>query len=144
MDSTIRWLAHALCIACVLPLAVAHAQPTRNLHPGPLPAEFRGCDATGSCRFVFETSGLQALQPHPVRPEGVPHGAPDDTIAIAVRDRLNALMSSMIHQHKRIVLHDLRALDDGSLAARVTVNEAEVARDPILLELGERMAGIGR
>ncbi|MEX0957675.1 MAG: hypothetical protein WDZ63_00155 [Burkholderiales bacterium] len=137
-------LAHALCIACALPLACAHAQPTRNLHPGPLPAEFRGCDAAGSCHFVFETSVLPAVPPHRVRPDGVPHGAPDDIVAIAVRDRLNALMSSMIHQHKRIVLHDLRALGDGSLAARITVNEADVARDPVLLELGQRVAGTGQ
>jgi len=59
----------------------------------------------------------------------------DDIVSIAVRDRLNALLASMIHQNKRIVLHDLRELDDKTFAATVTVNGADVAADPMLLEL---------
>ena len=63
----------------------------------------------------------------------------DDAISIAVRDRLNTLLASMIHQSKRVVLHDLRELDDGTFAATVTVNGAKLASDPILLELHEKI-----
>jgi len=64
---------------------------------------------------------------------------PDDAaISIAVRDRLNALFANMIHQNKRIVLHDLRELNDGTFAATVTVNSEDVASDPILLELRQK------
>ena len=59
----------------------------------------------------------------------------DDAISIAVRDRLNAMLSSFVHQHKRIVLYDLRELGDGTFAATVTVNESELASDPVLQEL---------
>lgn len=41
----------------------------------------------------------------------------------------------MIHQHKRIELHDLRELPDGTFAAEVTVNEVPLAQDALLLEL---------
>ncbi len=68
----------------------------------------------------------------------------DDAGSIAVRDRLNALLASMIHQHKHIVLHDLRELDDGTFAATVTVNGVNVASDPILLELREELTGTTR
>ena len=68
----------------------------------------------------------------------------DDGISIAVRDRLNALLASMIHQHKRIVLHDLRELDDGTFAATVTVNGVNLASDPILVELNEKIARASR
>ena len=68
----------------------------------------------------------------------------DDAISVAVRDRLNALLASMIHQAKRIVLHDLRELDDGTFAATVTVNGANVASDPILVELREKRTGTTR
>ena len=51
------------------------------------------------------------------------------------------LLASMVHQHKRIVLHDLRELDDGTFAATVTVNEASLESDPILLELREKLTG---
>jgi len=66
------------------------------------------------------------------------HG--DDAISIAVRDRLNALLANMIHQSKHIVLHDVRELDDGTFAATVTVNGANLASDPILLELQEKVS----
>jgi hypothetical protein len=75
-----------------------------------------------------------------VRLDGVAAAQGDDALAIAVRDRLNALLASMIHQHKRIRLHGLRKLEDGTYAAAVTVNEADVASDPTLLEL-RRNAG---
>jgi hypothetical protein len=63
---------------------------------------------------------------------------PDEAIAIAVRDRLNALLSNMIHQAKHIELHDLRKLDDGTFAATVTVNGIDLASDPVLAELRQK------
>jgi hypothetical protein len=68
----------------------------------------------------------------------------DAVIGSAVRDRLNALLASMIHQHKQILLHDLRELEDGTYAARVTANGADVAADPQLLELRAKRPGAGR
>jgi hypothetical protein len=70
-----------------------------------------------------------------VYPDGVPRTFFDEVAATAVRDRMNALLASMIHQHKRIVLHDLREAGDGAYAARVTVNEADLASDPVLRDL---------
>ena len=60
-----------------------------------------------------------------------------DATAIAVRDRLNSLMSNMIHQHKRIELQDLRKLDDGTYAASIKVNGIDLRADPTLKELME-------
>lgn len=65
------------------------------------------------------------------------HG--DEPVANALRDRLNAVLASMIHQHKRIVLHDLRELPDGTFEAEVTVNEAPLAQDPLLLDLAKQI-----
>jgi hypothetical protein len=77
-----------------------------------------------------------------VYPDGVPRTFSDEVAATAVRDRMNALLASMIHQHKRIVLHDLREAGDGAYAARVTVNEADLASDPVLRDLhGQHRAG---
>lgn len=76
---------------------------------------------------------------HRVRPDGVSRMPGDDAVSIAVRDRLNALLASMIHQHKRILLHELRALDDGTFAATVTVNGENLATDPLLQELQQRI-----
>ena len=73
-----------------------------------------------------------------VRPAGVPRISGDEDVALALRDRLNALLASMIHQHKRIELHDLRELDDGTFAATITVNGAELAADPVLEKLGAK------
>ena len=73
-----------------------------------------------------------------MRPDGVLRTPGDAAISIAVRNRLNALLADMIHQAKRIVLHDLRELDDGTFAATVTVNGVNVESDPILLELREK------
>ena len=105
-------------------------------HPGhaePVEAQFRGCDSAGWCRFWIEPLHPSEEPLHRVRPDGVspmPGGA---AISVAVRDRLNALLANMIHQAKRIVLKDLRELDDGPFSATVTVNGANVASDPILL-----------
>jgi hypothetical protein len=101
-------------------------------------AQFRGCDSAGWCRFWIEPLHPAQESLHRVRPDGVARMPGDAAIAIAVRDRLNALLADMIHQSKRIVLEDLRELDDGTFAATVTVNGANVESDPILLELREK------
>jgi hypothetical protein len=98
-------------------------------------AAFRGCDVSGWCRFRMDS-------PHPsgqtdlfLRPEGIPQPTSDQAMAIALRDRLNALLSNMIHQAKRIELHALRELDDGTYTASVTVHGVDVASDPVIAEL---------
>jgi hypothetical protein len=116
-------------------------------HPGhaaPVEAQFRGCESAGWCRFWIEPLHPLAEPRRRVRPDGVSRMPGDDAISIAVRDRLNALLANMIHQSKRIVLHDLRELDDGTFAARVTVNGANLASDPILLELHEKLTSTMR
>jgi hypothetical protein len=75
-----------------------------------------------------------------VRPDGVLRMSGDDALSIAVRNRLNALLSDMIHQAKHIDLNDLRKLDDGSYAATVTVTGVALASDPVLVELREEAA----
>jgi hypothetical protein len=127
-----------------LPLAArAQAPQPDPAHPATVEAEFRGCQAVGWCQFQID-----ALDPtqsvHRVRPDGVVRTQDSDAIAVAVRNRLNALLAGMIHQHKRILLHDLRALEDGTFAAAVTVNGANVASDPMLLELRGASAGTMR
>jgi hypothetical protein len=92
-------------------------------------AQFRGCDAAGWCRFSVEPGSESVYR---VRPDGVAWGPDGSDSAVAVRDRLNALLSSMIHQHKRIVLIGARRLEDGSYEATVIVNEADVANDEVL------------
>ena len=74
-----------------------------------------------------------------MRPDGVSRTPRDDGISVAMRNRLNALLANMIHQSKRIVLDDLRELDDGTFAATVTVNGVNLASDPILLELRDKL-----
>lgn len=96
-------------------------------------AEFRGCESAGWCRFTIDA----AMPEIRVRPDGSEALPCDDASAIAVRDRLNALLSSMIHQHKRIELGDLREPGDGSYAAAVTVNGLPLADDPALMKLRE-------
>lgn len=121
----------AAASACLLSIpAPGNAASARSVE-----AEFRGCDAAGWCKFRIEAAREDPL--YRVRANGVaraPAGAP---VSIAVRNRLNALLSSMIHQNKQIVLEDLRALDDGTFAATITVNGQNVASDPMLVELGE-------
>jgi hypothetical protein len=117
-------------------LAHAHQQPLS----APVEAQFRGCDAAGWCRFWFATTEPAEDPLHRVRPDGVARFAADDAMSIAVRNRLNQLLSSMIHQNKHIVLHALRKLDDGTFAATVIVNDADVAADPILVELRAQRA----
>ena len=101
--------------------------------PDSVQAEYRGCEAAGWCRFELAPPlhGHSSLR---VRPAGIT-AVPGDAGANALRDRLNALLASMIHQHKRIELHDLRELPDGTFAAEVMVNEVPLAQDALLLEL---------
>lgn len=104
-------------------------------------AEFRGCESAGWCRFRIESPAASPQALYRVRPEGVAAVDGSDARDVATRDRLNALLASMIHQHKRIRLLGMRALDDGTYAATVTVNEADVAADPVLRELGRAASG---
>ena len=103
--------------------------------PAPVEAQFRGCESAGWCLFWIESLDPLEQSLHRVRSDGVSRMPGDEAISIAMRDRLNALLANMIHQSKRIVLHDLRKLDDGTFAATVTVNGANLASDPIILEL---------
>jgi len=104
-------------------------------HAAPVEAQFRGCESAGWCKFWIESPDPLAESLHRVRPDGVARTPGDEAISNAVRDRLNALLASMIHQNKRVALHDLRELDDGTFAATVTVNESDLRSDPILQEL---------
>jgi hypothetical protein len=113
-------------------------------HVEPLEAQFRGCESAGWCRFWIESLDPLAASLHRVRPNGVVQLPGDEATRIAVRDRLNALLASMIHQSKHIVLHDLRELDDGTFAATVTVNSQALASDPILVELREEITRTNR
>ena len=118
------------------------ADPTAPPLPGHAPAveaQFRGCESAGWCRFWIEPMRPAEESLYRVCPDGVGRMPGDEAISIAVRDRLNAVLANMIHQSKRIVLHDLRELDDGTFAATVTVNGANLASDPILLELHEKL-----
>jgi hypothetical protein len=119
--------------------ATIRAEPR---YPPAIEAGFRGCDSAGWCRFAIDALDPSS-SPYRVRPDGVLQ-TPVAGIAIAVRDRLNALLASMIHQHKRIVLHGLRELDDGTFAATVTVNDLNLASDPILVELRANVTGMAR
>jgi hypothetical protein len=102
-------------------------------------AEFRGCDAAGYCRFWVEPIPVTAESLLRVRPDGISRTSGDYGISIAIRDRINALLSNMIHQAKHIVLLDLRKLDDGTFAATIIVNDANLTSDPVLQELNEKI-----
>jgi hypothetical protein len=97
-----------------------------------VPAEFRGCESARTCRFWIEASKPFTESLLVVRPNGVIAG---DADATAARNRMNILMSNMIHQHKRIELQDLRKLDDGAYAASIEVNGMDLSEDPILVNL---------
>jgi hypothetical protein len=107
-------------------------------------AEFRGCNAAGWCGFWFVPTRPSEEPLHHLWPDGVVRAPADRAIAVAVRDRLNALLANMIHQNKQIVLHHLRELDDGTFAATVTVNGQDVASDPTLLELRNQLSSTTR
>lgn len=116
-----------LVLAMVVVMQVAAAKDEEVA----IEARFGGCDATGWCRFWFERPGDAGAALYRVLPDGVTPRARDD----ALRDRLNALLADMIHQHKRIQLHRLRARQDGSLAATVTVTGIPLTEDEMLRRL---------
>jgi hypothetical protein len=116
----------SLLLTAICAPSILYADPTPAVE-----VQFRGCEAAGWCRF----STSAAEPPFRVQPDGVARAPEGDAVSVAVRDRLNALLASMIHQHKRIVLYDLRELSEGMFAATVIVNDANVAWDPILVEL---------
>jgi hypothetical protein len=122
--------------------AIIRAEPT-SPYPA-VEARLRGCESVGWCSFWIESLDPLGGSLHRVRPDGVSRMPANDVISIAVRNRLNALLASMIHQHKRIVLHDLRELDEGMFAATVTVNDSNVVSDPILLDLREKLGSTNR
>jgi hypothetical protein len=123
-----------------VPMAIGAEPPTLNWpNTTPVEAEFRGCDASGYCRFWVEPSSPMGDSLLRVRPDGISRTSSNYDISIAIRDRLNALLSNMIHQAKHIVLLDLRKLGDGTFAATVIVNDANLASDPVLVELNERL-----
>jgi hypothetical protein len=129
-------------LLCLLsaPTAIC-AQGSAALHDEPVEAEFRGCDSAGWCGFWIEPSRPSEQPLRRVRPDGVAQEPGDGAGSLAIRNRLNALLASMIHQNKRILLQDLRVLDDGTFAATVTVNGENVASDPILMELRRKDSG---
>jgi len=129
----------------VVPMANGAELPVRNSRNiTPVEAEFRGCYAAGYCRFWVEPSSPMAESLLRVRPDGISQTSSDYGTSVAIRDRLNALLSNMIHQAKHIVLLDLRKLGDGTFAATVIVNDADVAPDPVLLELNNKIANTSR
>jgi hypothetical protein len=135
-------LAAGTALLCLLSLTIptrAEQPASHPEHTGPVEAEFRGCESAGWCRFWIEPLDPLAESLHRVRPDGVSRTPGDEAIAIAMRNRLNALLANMIHQAKHSVVHDLRKLDDGTFAATVTVNGANLASDPIVLELREKV-----
>lgn len=107
----------------------------------PVTAQYRGCESAGWCRFWIEPRKPLEEPLHRVRLEGLERMRGDDAVSIAMRDRLNALFASFVHQHKRIVLYGLHELGDGTFAATATVNEADVRADPVLQDLLGLSAG---
>jgi hypothetical protein len=129
----------------VVPMANGAEPPAANSQDSTsVEAEFRGCYAAGYCRFWVEPNSPTAESLLPVRPDGISQTSSDYGISIAIRDRLNALLSNMIHQAKHIVLLDLRKLSDGTFAATVIVNDADLASDSVLVELNEKVTRTSR
>jgi hypothetical protein len=147
--NTLRFLSFVVLAHLAFP---ADARDTNQAQPSapqaarsaPVNAGFRGCESAGWCRFWIESLDRTSEAMFRVYPDGVARMPAGYATSIAVRDRLNTLLSSMIHQSKRIVLHDLRDLGDGTFAATVTVNEANLASDPLLMELQARAASTTR
>ena len=126
----------ALVAAALLGMLSVPTIARTELPASPVEAEFRGCESAGWCRFLIESPESLVR----VHPDGVPQWSVGDATSIAVRNRLNALLSNMIHQAKLIVLHNLHELDDGTFTATVTVTGVNLAADPILAELREKAA----
>jgi hypothetical protein len=123
-----------------LPITI-HAQTG---YAAVLDAQFRGCDSAGWCRFWIESLDPAGQSLQRVRPEGVLWTSADKAISIAIRDRLNFLLSDMIHQAKHIELGGLRELSDGTFAATVKVNGEDLASDPTIQRLHSKATATGR
>ncbi len=134
--SPLNLLAASAAALCLLFAPASQAESSVRKNAGEIEAEFRGCESAGWCRFRIESPDSLVR----VRPDGVLQSSDGDATSIAVRNRLNALLSNMIHQVKHIVLHDLHELDDGTFTATVTVTGVNLAVDPILVELREKAA----
>lgn len=125
-----------IVLLSALTTIVAAASPAADASSAkPVLAQFRGCESAGWCRFHVESMDAPTRSLYLVYPDGVVRAPDDAIISTAVRDRLNALLAGMIHQHKRIVLHNLREVGDGMFAAKVTVNGLSLESDTTLLEL---------
>jgi hypothetical protein len=109
------------CRAVALALALAAQAQAAAVES--VPAQFRGCESAGWC--------------------GIAEMRGNDAVSIAVRDRLNAMMSSFVHQHKRIVLYNLRDRHDGTYEAVITVNESPLEEDPVLQDLAKERSTSG-
>lgn len=131
--------AAALAVLCMSFAGTAELRASSGEHA--VEAQYAGCEADGWCRFRLELPGPSSQVLYRVRPRGVVDASGGDAFSRGVRDRLNALLASMIHQHKRIELRDLRALDDGTHVATVLVHGADVACDPVLRGMLEGTAG---
>jgi hypothetical protein len=123
----------AFCVLIAPPVLGAQSGSTMQ------DVQFRGCDTVGWCRFWIDSADSAGSMIR-VRPDGVLRMSGDDALSIAVRNRLNALLSDMIHQAKHIDLNDLRKLEDGTYSATVTVTGVALATDPVLVELREKAA----
>ena len=134
--SPLNLLAASAAALCLLFAPASQAESSVRKNAGEIEAEFRGCESAGWCRFRIESPDSLVR----VRPDGVLQSSDGDATSIAVRNRLNALLSNMIHQAKHIVLDDLHELDDGTFTAMVTVTGVNLAVDPILVELREKAA----
>jgi len=136
LKATSNLLAAALLGLMSMSVAARADQPA-----SPVEAEFRGCESAGWCRFRIDSADPSAAMLYRVRPDGIARIPVENAVSTAMRNRLNALLSNMIHQAKHIVLDDLRRLDDGTFAATVTINGANLATDPMVVHLQEQAAG---
>lgn len=134
--ATSNLLAAALLGLMSMSVAARAEQPA-----SPVEAEFRGCESAGWCRFRIDSADPSAAMLYRVLPDGIARIPVENAVSTAMRNRLNALLSNMIHQAKHIVLDDLRRLDDGTFAATVTINGANLATDPMVVDLQEQAAG---
>ena len=143
--TTSNLLAAGIAAFCLVFTPASQAESANaKMNAAQVEAEFRGCEAAGWCRFRIDSPDGLTESLIRVRPDGVPRSSGGDATSVAVRNRLNALLSNMIHQAKHIVLHDLKELDDGTFAAAVTVTGVSLAADPVLVELREKSAGATR
>jgi len=139
LKATSNLLAAALLGLMSMSVAARADQPA-----SPVEAEFRGCESAGWCRFRIDSADPSAAMLYRVRPDGIARIPVENAVSTAMRNRLNALLSNMIHQAKHIVLLDLRKLDDGTFAATVIVNDSNLASDPVLVELNEQLTKTSR